>query len=353
MNSGALPTRVAVGWLVTRLFLFASAALAVTALPHLSGFTAPYDNLWLDGWHRADAVLYLSIAQDGYQQGFHSNCGWLFLYPLLMKCLPWPPNLLARGLCLSNLMLLAALALWYRWLRLDHDPDRSQRTLLWFLAFPSAFYAAAPLSESSYLLFSLGAFLAARQGRWALAGLAGAAAVSTRFVGLALLPAFLWEARQQRCGWNQTVWLGLIPLAHLAFCSYLQARVGDAWAYYHQQVRLEIHISGWHQLALGRPLQPQHWLGLAFAMLSLAMLGASWSHLRGSERIYALLSLAMPFYHSLWISQPRLMLVIFPLFLGGPPLWRQRSYRIFLALGLLTQVACLALFAAGDQAWIY
>ncbi len=104
---------------------------------------------------------------------------------------------------------------------------------VWLLAlFPAAVYFGAPYSESLFLLVSVGAFYAARTGRWAWAGALAAAASATRSAGLVLLvPLFLFwlESRPRRPG--ALAWLALAPLGLAAYALHLGLAHGDALAF--------------------------------------------------------------------------------------------------------------------------
>jgi hypothetical protein len=353
-----LPWRSLLGlWLLTRLATLLVAAVAAQVGVHQSGWLAPEFGPALDVWHKGDVRIYLDIAARGYTPGYLSNAGWCPGFPLLTRLLSFGPNLMLNGLMATNLALLLALGSCWKVLRLDNSERISWRSLLLLLAFPSAFFFCAPQSESLYLAASAGAFWAARQRRWALAGVLGAVAVSTRIMGLCLVPALLWEWRVQRvqgeASWIQALWLGCIPLAHLAFCWHLWHRVGDWLGYYHQQQRLENYISTWTLLERGRPLQIQHGLGMAFGLISLGLLMWGWRRLRASERIYLVLCLSLPFYHTLFLSQHRLMLVLWPLFRSPAQDLSNRSFAGLVLICALVQVFATTQFALGNPGFLY
>ena len=81
----------------------------------------------------------------------------------------------------------AALVLLHR-LTVIEIGERYARPVLMLLAFfPTAFFFGIPYSESMFLLLAVAAFLAARMGRWAIAGVILALASATRVPGLLLI----------------------------------------------------------------------------------------------------------------------------------------------------------------------
>ncbi|MEA2299605.1 MAG: hypothetical protein QOE44_140 [Solirubrobacteraceae bacterium] len=142
---------------------------------------------------RWDSVWYLTIARDGYSPG--AAPAFFPLYPLLVNLVgALGPGLLAGGVLVSVGSLLAGLRLLWRLTELEVGAAHPEAPLLAVLAValgPMAFFLTAVYTESLYLALSVGAFLAARQGRWARAGALGALAAATRSEGLLLIGALV------------------------------------------------------------------------------------------------------------------------------------------------------------------
>ena len=75
----------------------------------------------------------------------------------------------------------------YRLVVLELGRPLARPTLLLLAVFPAALYFGAPYAESLFLALSVGAFYAARTGRWAWAGTCAAAAAATRNSGVLLM----------------------------------------------------------------------------------------------------------------------------------------------------------------------
>src|SRR5204862_3506028 len=109
--------------------------------------------------------------------------------------------------------------------------------------YPLAFVFTAVYSDAVFLLFATASFYAAQRGRGLTAGVAGALAVGTRLLGLALLPALvilLWRRRVR--GLAPLV---LLPAALGLYALYLHQHLGDALAWQHaEQGFWQRHTSG-------------------------------------------------------------------------------------------------------------
>src|SRR4029077_16279454 len=91
---------------------------------------------------------------------------------------------------------------------------------------------AMAYSESLFLLFAVGAFLAAERGRWVLMALAPRGAPSTGLPGVLLLvplAILIWD--RPVTSRSTLGWLLAGPLALAAFCAYQWAALGDPLAF--------------------------------------------------------------------------------------------------------------------------
>jgi Mannosyltransferase (PIG-V) len=197
---------------------------------------------------RWDAAWYLRIAESGYG-GSDVRAAFFPLYPLLVRSVaaPFgasPGALLAAAYVVSLAAFLGALVLLHRLVSLELGRPLAQPTLLLLAVFPAAVFFGAPYSESLFLLLAVGAFYAARTGRWAWAGAAAAGAAATRSAGvLLLLPlAMLWWSsvsapRAERAGersgrrLRDAAWLALAPLGIATYAAFLGLAEGDAWRF--------------------------------------------------------------------------------------------------------------------------
>jgi len=189
---------------------------------------------------RWDAVWYLRIARSGYG-GSDASTAFFPLYPLLVRVGGElgggsPAALLLSAYLIALAAFLAALVLLWRLVSLELGRPLARPTLLLLAVFPAALYFGAPYSESLFLLASVGAFYAARTGRFALAGGAAFAAAATRSAGVLLLvPLALlwWQQPERRPG--QLAWLALGPLAVVLYAAYLGLAEGNALGFLHVQ----------------------------------------------------------------------------------------------------------------------
>jgi Mannosyltransferase (PIG-V) len=182
---------------------------------------------------RWDAAWYLRIAESGYE-GSEARAAFFPLYPLLVRGLATPFGASPAALLLASYAValaafLGALVLLHRLVALELGRPLARPALLLLAVFPAAVYFGAPYSESLFLLLAVGAFYAARTGRWAWAAVAAAGAAATRSAGLLLLiplAMLWWGSRERRLG--DAAWLLLAPLGLAAYAAYLGLAEGDA-----------------------------------------------------------------------------------------------------------------------------
>lgn len=212
--------------------------LLLPSVPHCPELAvSPVEQRVLQPWARYDTCQYIVIARDGYgaQPGstaFHP------LFPLLMSVLgrALGGQFLLGGWLVSALCCVGLIFLLQCLVQLDHGVAVSQRAALLLLFSPLGFSLLIPYTEAVLLLCVVGAFYAARQRRWALAGLAGFGAALTKQPGVAiLLPLLLelWQCERQNLrarrfapALGALLWLMLTPLGLAVFLLF-RATLGD------------------------------------------------------------------------------------------------------------------------------
>jgi hypothetical protein len=236
----------------------------------------------------------------------------------------------------------AAAALWR--LAEDDAPAGSpgaagRRAVLALVLFPYAVFLFAGYSEALFLAFASTAWLAARRGRWWLAGLLVAGATGTRILGLPLLLA-LWvqyavtvgpALRARQYPWRRSLRelpaLALPVVSFGAFLAYFQVRAGH-WDAYTRAMRenwgrtLALPWDGlvttWRQAVStdqGAAYRVFWWAELLAVAIGLALTVALLRSARWGEAAYVGGSTLVMSCSSYWASGVRGVLVWFPLYL--------------------------------------
>lgn len=185
-----------------------------------------------------DAWWYRWIAVDGYQHRAFDRqqpANWAFfpLYPLAIRYLGVTRQFPLDAILLSNVaFLLALIVLRDVAIRFGLDHAAANRAIFFLAFFPASYFFSLPLSESLFLLLSVGAFNAAQREQWWAAGALGALATLTRVTGILLLPmllAYIFERGLKRR--LSMLWLAAMPAALGGFMLYLRALTGNAFAF--------------------------------------------------------------------------------------------------------------------------
>jgi Gpi18-like mannosyltransferase len=276
-----------------------------------------------------DAWWYRSIATGGYEaraiDGKPANWAFFPLFPLAVRYLAPTGSFAFDAMLLTNvaffgaLLLLGMLAV-----RSGLIPEDAERAIFYLAFFPTSYFFSLPLTESLFLLLSLGAFVSAKDQRWWAAGVLGGLAALTRVTGIFLFPALLllgFERMPQRK--RQLAWLALIPAGTAAFMLHLYRVTGDALAFAHVQSSWNRHLGWfWRPLAayLANPLAiSEPWnltiLGVTITVMLLAATIVLFLRRQWSFALYTGLSTLLPLTTGSLQSMARYALVVFPLFL--------------------------------------
>lgn len=370
-----------------RILLIVISQQADHFLPYAPTFPYAHDLLaqfhqprWLYSFANFDGVHYLTIVQKGYV-GTGLIQAFFPLYPAIVKgaTLFGFSNLIA-ALIVSNGALIAALLALFALARRDFTTRQSWNSVFALLLFPTALFLGSVYNESTFLLLVLLSFLAARRQRWLLAGVLAAGASATRVVGIALVPALLFEIYQSyattslRRLWQRrdfhaffssiievmathkpavvSVLVGALGL--LGYMFYLQLTFGDAFYFLHVQSEFGASRSEsvvvypqviWRYFKILTTAQPFSWSYYTWVLealagtLGLAGLIAAIGRVRASYLVFAFGAFIIPTLTGTFSSMPRYLLVCFPLFLLMGRLSSARatwvSYLVFSALLLI------------------
>jgi hypothetical protein len=284
-------------------------------------------------WDQWDARHYLYLAAHGYAAtGDARNLIAFFpLYPALIGAVAavgLPVRIAA--LVISNVAGVVAAILLYEIGRSERGHDAAWRAAAFFTVFPTAFFLLVGYTESLFCALAFGAVLAARRRQWMFAGMLGGLAAATRLTGLALLPFLVIELVAARRVIRSALRAIVPPFLVLAgFASYLATNalvLGSPFAF------ITVQREHWsHSLAAP-------WVGFASSIRSIGYrvpwekltVGAgeaaggiaayaattlSWLRLRPSDAVYATVVTAMVTFLPFWLSIPRYLLSLYPLFL--------------------------------------
>lgn len=215
-------------WLVSRIML-----ALLTYYSALFQFGSPTNNvvitpdLLLKRWYQWDATNYIYIARHGYN--IPVTTAFFPLYPLLIHLLTavlGPGQEVLAGMLISNLGTLAAfIGLGCLAAQEGYTSRTINQVLLVLIAYPFAFFLAAPYTEGLFLALAIWALLAARRGWWLLAIGCTFIGTLTRPTGIILVLPLLYEFGRQH-GW----WAWLIQSARQREWGWLR-RLPRAWSW--------------------------------------------------------------------------------------------------------------------------
>ncbi|MBI2755077.1 MAG: hypothetical protein HYX52_00005 [Chloroflexi bacterium] len=370
---GLLPARwiwrdALLPFVASRLGLFYVAWLS-DALLQPAGPERTSPNNWLvNVLARSDSLWYLSITQAGYggfaERGY-TNYAFSPVLPLVMKFGGFflrrddADTLLRVGILAANAAGLIALGLLVALARRELGAERAAVVGWAFAVFPTAFFLSAAYSESFFLAPAVGALLAARSGRWGVAGLLGAAATLARPVGVVMAAplALEWwtQWRAGRARGAESLWVLLLPAVYLAWDGYLGWISGDPLTALTAQAAWNRRLTWpWETLSdlLTRTTAPHGYgnssMDVAFALAFGLLVIVSWWKLPRTLALGAT-ALYLPVLSTGSLqSTTRFCLAVFPVFLLAG-VWGERhpAVRAYLVASPILAGLLMAFFATG------
>lgn len=314
---------------------------------------------WDGNWYRL-------IAERGYGPPMPEvAAAWFPLYPILVRAVEFiVRDYQVASVLVSNGCLIAAALLLMRLLRLDYDELVSRRAIAFLMFNPVSFFLSCAYTESMFLLLSIGALFAARQGKWLIAALCGMCLSATRAPGLLIgAPLFVEYLMQwQERGGNARAFfrlhlflLALVPAGLAAYMLHLYVQRGDFFLPLHAQA------SGWG-IALTLPWYSFFWprgLPTTYIPLQQSIVGAAliltgagfFLRLRATYLVYAVASILFCLSWGTLEGLPRYVSIVFPIHLVLALLssrWKW-LYEPLLAFSIALLALCTVLFANAYQ----
>lgn len=351
----ALDRSLVAAFVVSRLLIVAAAVAAETLIirnPSLTGGDGAPILRSLTSW---DGWFLLGIVRDGYHAaavtGTYHDYAFLPLYPVIVRILsaPWPAFAGLVAVIVSNVAFLISLGLLVSLGEKVVGRGRARVGALYLTVFPFSAVFSMSYTESLFLMFALGAFLAAERDRRALAGILFGLACLTRLQGAVMLVP-LGLILLSRDGWRPRLsqaWLALGPLASGAFLLFVASLTGRTSGYLDAQV-------GWGRTGVGTaaasggsiadmfsPYQASLLLTLAVAVFLLVYVRHDRIPL--AYALLPVLTLGLAFSSGLLEAIGRITMLAFPcvwLLAGRRSGWFRRTWPL-LSAGLMTLLAVL------------
>jgi hypothetical protein len=251
-------------WVLSRISVFVAAAMTgwmfyrtqtgSDGLPVLKPDGSKITDVvpFLDRWAQWDFYHYRALAEVWYSSrptgvplevffpGFPFTL-WL-LHGLGIGSAPSAHEYVLAGLIVSAIAGAVAVVALRRLGDLELGKGGGNRAVLLLVLAPPAVFLAAPYTESLFLAFAVPAWLAARRGRWAMAGVLCAGACTVRITGLFLAIALVVEfLTSPRRDWRQVGWIGVAFSTTAAYMLWLWRKTGDPLRWLHAQEE------GWHR----------------------------------------------------------------------------------------------------------
>jgi Gpi18-like mannosyltransferase len=320
-------------------------------------------------WDQWDARHYVYLATHGYSAaGDARNLIAFFpLYPALISAVS-ALGLPARtaALLISNVAGVVAAILLYEIARVDGRERAAWRAAAFFTIFPTAYFLLVGYTEALFCALTFGSVLAARHRRWLWAGLLGGLASAARLTGLALLPLLVIELLAVRRA-LRSVWQLVVPplLVALGFATYILTNLlvlGDPlafvtvqrehwshslaapWLGFESAVRSISWRVPWEKLTVGAG-------EIAGAITAYLVTVLSWWRLRPADAVYATVVTVLITFLPFWLSIPRYLLGMYPLFLLAGRITRQWLYLPLVGVSFVALIVFGLAFGRGYWAF--
>jgi hypothetical protein len=319
------------------ILIFILAKILVFTVGYLAIYknTGAFPSSITDVFNRWDAPHYVDIAKNWYESDptldAYNFIVFFPLYPILIRIFTISLEYINySALIVSNICSMIVFLYLYKLAKHDFNSSVAVKAVLFLSIFPTAYFFSAPYTESLFFALTIASFYYARRGKWSLAGTLSLLASLTRLAGLLLLPVLLIEYYHQK-GWSlkktdlKMLWIFPALAGFLIYLAINNQVTGSPFTFMdieatHWFNRLDPiagltsaygYVTGSYPNNLTIGLAP-----IVFAIFGLKMVIVSiWKRLRPSYIAYTFLAWALAVSTSWWISVPRYIMAMFPIFI--------------------------------------
>lgn len=369
--------RIFIAW---RLLLFIVIYFVFFLFPYRDDYA--YTNIWkftplyfpassplLFPWANFDGVHYLSIAASGYS----NDLGFFPLFPVLIKLWsmllgaknPFDLGFILSGLIIANACFITALVFFRKLIKLDFPEKIATESMLYLLLFPTSFFFAAIYTESIFLLLTVLSFYFARGKKWGRASIFAILLSSSRVVGIAILPALLYEfyIEEKTFFSKKIIPILLTPFGLLSYVFYNYFQFGDPFLFIKAHENINPTRSVDHPILFPQTLfrylkiitttygNYEWWIALlelASFLIACAFLFIAWKKkVRISYLIFSVFAFLVPISSGTFSGLPRYILILFPMFIGLALTKNKVAKIIYIGVSLIILVLLLTAFSKG------
>lgn len=329
----------------------------------------PITHFLLSPWANFDGVYYLVIATSGYTI---DNSVFFPLLPLLIKGFIFPfgnikpldPIEFFIAFILVSIFSLIALVFLYKLVKIDYSKNVAVWSVIFLLIYPTSFFLATIYSESLFLMLLFISFYFARKKKWFLASLSGVLLTATRFVGIAILPALIYEFwKEEKILFTKKIaFLFLIPVGLVSYMWYnyinwhSPLHFIDAQGTFangrsvHQIIFPLQTIFRYIKILIILPKTQYEWwialLELSTFIFTSVLLFIAWKKkIRMSYLIFSVITYLIPILTGTFTGLPRYVLPIFPMFMALALIKNRLFKTVYIIIGMALLFILFALFS--------
>lgn len=308
----------------------------------------------LSNW---DGQHFLQIASRGYLYPY--QLAFFPLFPFLIKLVGWiiPAPFFLIGIILNIIFTLTGFNFLFQLLKNNYSPKVSLHIIMLIICFPLSFFFLTVYSEALFFCLSIMAIFYYQKKQYWITIILLSLLVLTRMAGLALVGAILLDLYYKK-SFNLRFLLPLFGIGLFAWFGYF--RTGVLFSIVHAETYWErlVTVPGFAiynsiSILLREGISYKNYslaIDLVLVVAVLVLLLKSYKLLPKLYFYYALFSLLIPLSTSTFLSLPRFILVIFPLFVAFYS-WSTTMVRmIYYCIGLILSVIFFSTFLQGG--WV-